>query len=131
ETKCDNWYLNPLTFYYPVSRNIKNGIHQLDPARQVIIDRVLKHVKSNGCIGSSALESALAITTLIHLNYNGDELHNAASYLINDQEDTGEWPRWIYYYGDRNKTAGFGSEELTTGFCIEALAKYKEFINKR
>jgi len=128
ESECDNWYLNPLTFYYPLARNIKNGIDSLNSAKPIIINRILKYVKPDGRVGDSALETALAITTFINLNYNGEQLHLAAFYLIDSQKETGEWPRWIYYYGDRNKTAGFGSEELTTGFCIEALAKYREFV---
>lgn len=128
EEDCDNSYPNPLSLYYPFSLNIKNGIQELSSASQIIIDRILKYVKRNGSIGESALDTALAISSLINLDFKGNELHNAVTYLISTQKITGEWPRRIYFYSGRSKTVGWGSEELTTGFCIEALAKYQSSI---
>ena len=40
-------------------------------------------------------------------------------------EAPGHWPRWLLYYGGPKLLLGWGSEEMTTGFCLEALARYQ------
>jgi hypothetical protein len=37
----------------------------------------------------------------------------------------GEWARAVLYYGGPKRYYGWGSEELTTGFCLEALLRYR------
>jgi hypothetical protein len=64
----------------------------------------------------------------LNFNYKCDELKNAVNFLIQNQSENGCWPRWIAYWGGPKKLQGWGSEELTTGFCLEAIARYKDFI---
>lgn len=35
------------------------------------------------------------------------------------------WPRASLYYSGPKKRYAWGSEELTTGFCLEALLRYR------
>jgi len=37
----------------------------------------------------------------------------------------GSWPRATLYYSGPKKLYGCGSEELVTGFCLEALLHYR------
>ncbi len=37
----------------------------------------------------------------------------------------GSWPRAALYYSGPKKLYGWGSEELITGFCLEALLRYQ------
>lgn len=124
EDDCDKWYRNPLVFYYFYSRNVKKGIKQLASVSPVIIKRISEQQKGDGSIGSSSLETALAISTLINLGVKESMVSNAIGYLLNAQEGTGEWARHLLYYSGPKKEVGWGSEELTTGFCIEALHSY-------
>jgi len=124
EDNCDKWYRNPLVFYYFYSRNLKKGIKDLESVSSLIIDRISEQQKKNGCIGNSPLETALSISSLINLNAKGSLVSKAISYLLSEQQINGEWARHLLYYSGPNKVVGWGSEELTTGFCIEALNSY-------
>lgn len=124
ENDCDKWYRNPFTIYYFISRNYYTGITKLEPARQPIIDRILLQAKPDGCIGETVADTALAICSLINLNYHGYELQEAISFLISKQMPEGYWQRWRVYYGGPKLAGGYGSEELTTAFCLEALYRY-------
>lgn len=125
EDDCDKWYRNPFTIYYFFSRNLHSGITELEPIRVPIIQRILATVKENGAIGESVLDTALGIISLIKLGHQSVVLENAINYLISEQGEYGEWARWALYYGGQKKLQCYGSEEITTGFCLEAMALYQ------
>jgi hypothetical protein len=126
EDDCDKWYRNVFTVYYFISRNYYIGI--LNDEKQTIIDRVIKQLKPDGCIGESALDTALAVCTLLNLNYNEPQLIPAIQFLIDQQFENGSWEKMAYYYGGPKKMVNWGSEELTTGICLEALVRYKKLL---
>lgn len=128
EDDCDKWYRNPFTIYYFFSRNLHAGIVELEPIRNPIIKRILNTVKDDGAIGESVLDTALGIISLIKLDYRAGILKDAVNYLLAKQGEYGEWTRWALYYGGQKKLQCYGSEEITTGFCLEALALYQTFI---
>lgn len=130
EADCDLWYRNPFTIYYFFSRNFKTGISALEPAKQPIIDRILATIQENGAMGDSILDTALGIIALINFNYRSPVLTKAINYLLNNQQSHGNWIRWAVYYGGPKKLSCFGSEELTTGFCLEALTLYAIATNE-
>jgi hypothetical protein len=129
EAECDKWYRNPFTIYYFFSRNLHSGIKALEPIRIPIIQRILFTVRADGAIGESILDTALGIIALIKLEHRSAVLSDAIKYLISEQAEYGEWARWALYYGGPKKLQCYGSEEITTGFCLEALALYQN-INK-
>jgi hypothetical protein len=43
--------------------------------------------------------------------------------LVGSQREDGSWPARVFYYSGFGKDLSFGSAELTTGFCVEALAR--------
>ncbi len=125
EDDCDLWYRDPFIVYYFFSRNFYAGIKELSPIVEPIIQRILAKVKPNGMLGETVLDTAWGICALTNLGYQGTVIDNAVSFLISQQTKTGSWDRWIAFYGGPKKLQGFGCEELTTAFCIEALAKYQ------
>lgn len=124
EEDSDKWYKNPIVFYYFVSRNYPT-IKALAPAKELVVARLLKKVNTEGGFGKSDLENAMAIVTLLNFEYKGPEVDRAVSVLLNAQSEAGYWRRSILFYTGPSKWAGWGSEETTTGFCLEALAMYK------
>jgi hypothetical protein len=126
EADCDKWYRNPFTIYYFFSRILYAGIKQLEPIRKPIIERILSKVNADGSIGPSALDTALAVVSLIKLECKSPEVDNAVTFLLGNQAEYGNWLRWAIYYGGPKKLQCYGSEEITTGFCIEALALYRK-----
>jgi hypothetical protein len=118
------WYHNPLCTYYFISRNYPSMPEALETIRQPLIDRIMDQYRLHGHFGESSLETALAITSLIHLGYTGGEVASGVDYLIHSQHTTGEWSRRGFYHSGPDKRFCFGSEELTSAFCVEALAAY-------
>ncbi|MGB8192138.1 MAG: hypothetical protein WCF67_09480 [Chitinophagaceae bacterium] len=127
EADCDTWYRNPFTVYYFFSRCYYSGINKLEPVRQPVIDRILSQANAEGRIGVSVLDTALAACALLNLHYNGPALANAINYLVNTQRETGEWARRLLYYGGPKKLSGYGSEEIVTAICLEAIARFLSF----
>ena len=130
EATCDKWYRNVFTVYYFISRTYHSGISGLKPAADAITERVLKQLKPNGSIGESVLDTALAVCTLLNFNYNKPELIPVIEFLLNSQADNGSWAKRGYYYDGPKKIVSWGSEGLTTGICLEALARYKKLLQK-
>lgn len=123
EGDCDKWYRNPFVVYYSISRNYKQNA-VLEPAKQLIIDRIYLQF-NDGRFGNSSLDTALAISALLNFNHLDNKLDSAVQHLISIQQAAGNWERNIFFYSGPSKAIGWGSEELTTAFCIEALHKRK------
>lgn len=129
EKTCDRWYPNPLTFYYIIARNYFSGIQKFEEVRQTVIDKIVGQSQPDGRIGKTELDTALAVCSLLYWRSGSLELDKAVQFLIDAQGENGNWKRSFYYYGPRHEV-GWGSEEFTTGFCLEALAEYKKCGNR-
>ena len=126
EDCCDKWHLNRFTFYYVVSRNFHAGVSAFEPVREEVVARIVGAAKPDGSIGGNALETALAICALLYWRSTPPELDRAVESLLRGQGAAGDWPRVAAYFGGPKKFYGWGSEELTTGFCLEALLRYRQ-----
>lgn len=126
EGDCDVWYRDTHMVYYFLSRNYFRGITQLEPARQPVIDRILAAAKPDGRLGDTVVDTALAVCSLLNWRVAPPELGPAVAFLLRTQGAPGEWPRWLVYYGGPKRLLGWGSEEITTAFCLEALARYQQ-----
>lgn len=124
EADCDLWYRDSFFVYYFFSRNYYSGIERLKPIVQPVIDRILAQEKPGGGLGECILDTAWAICTLLNFGHSCPQLDRAVHYLLEKQLPSGSWPRWLAYYGGPKKVLGWGSEELTTAFCIEAICRY-------
>jgi hypothetical protein len=121
EAHCDKWYENPFAVWYFFSRALRRGA----PEAGELIVRKIAATKP-----ASALEHALAICALRDWDRAAD-----AAPLLELQLESGAWPAAPLYHGGRARrgdgtfapphpdTPHWGSEELTTAFCIEALAR--------
>lgn len=125
EDRCDKWHLNRFTFYYVVARNFDAGVSAFESVREEIISRIVEASKPDGLIGSNVLDTALAVCALLYCKSLAPQLERAVQFLLTQQGPAGDWPRAVLYYGGPKKYYGWGSEELTTGFCLEALLRYR------
>ncbi len=128
EEESDKWYKNPIVVYYFVSRNYQK-IKELEPVKRPIIERLLAKVNEHGGFGKSDMENALAINTLLNFLYQGKEIKTAITVLLNAQNKSGYWKRALFFYAGHSRVVGWGSEETTTAFCLEALAMYRDQHN--
>jgi hypothetical protein len=121
ETACDKWYERPFAVWYFFSRALRTIAPE---AGALITTRIAAAMPAN------ALEAALAACALLDWNVVPD-----LTALLDAQLPSGGWPRAGLYHGGRARlsattfapphpdTPWWGSEALTTAFCIEALAR--------
>lgn len=121
EAHCDKWYENSFAIWYFFSR----ALQRRAPEAGELIVKKIAAMKPVG-----ALDRALAVCALRDWNQPAD-----VAPLLAQQLASGAWPAAPLYHGGRARrrdgsfvpphpdTPHWGSEELTTAFCIEALAR--------
>lgn len=129
EKHCDKWYENPFVVWYAFSRALHGAIPE---AGDIIAQRVGTAKPTN------MLETAMAALALLYFGMlpNNDVL----AALLKGQTASGAWPRAALYHGGRTRlqdgtfeapshgTPYWGSEALTTAFCIEALSHWRALL---
>lgn len=123
EGEADKWYDNPIVVRYFLSRALV-GI--APEAEDIIVER------SEAAVPANALEAALLACTLADWGRSRDRF---IEHLLDAQLPSGAWPAAALYHGGRRRlprggfaaphpdTPRWGSEALTTSFCIEALCR--------
>ncbi len=126
------YYLDHLALYYMMSRAYFNGVSSLREARDAVVNKTISRQQKDGSFGND-LNTALAVCALFNFEYNNRAvLDSAIDYILNHQRKDGAWSRVAFYTGPEAPlphSFWFGSEELTTGFCIEALARYQHYCS--
>lgn len=125
EGSCSPYYPDRLALYYMLSRAYFNGASCLHTSRDSIVERVISIQKDDGSFGNE-LSTALAACTLLNFNDHGSSVLEAIEYILSTQAKDGSWSRAVFYL---NPVSYYGSEELTTALCIEALARYQLLMN--
>jgi hypothetical protein len=130
------YYPSKLAFYYMVSRAFKHGIASLGENKDKIVQLILDCQKKSGIFGNS-LELALSLNALFNFNYYGKEIDSGINYLLERQSVNGSWKKAVFFLGPPfwflatpPRYRYYGSEELTTAFCIEALKNYLNTYGK-
>jgi hypothetical protein len=112
------YYLNDMTLYYAVSRAYAHGASSLAGAKKPIMEKIVLRSKGDGSFGDE-LATACAVCSLINFGYKDFiRLRHAARYLEEQQSANGSWRRVAMYCQPGRY---YGSEELTTSLCLEAL----------
>jgi hypothetical protein len=118
ESDSYHHYLDDMTLYYAASRAYAHGTSSLGEAKEALIERVLQFSEDDGSFGN-VLTTACAMCSLANVGYDGvTRLRTAARYLEKQQEADGSWRRVPMYH---QPGVYYGSEELTTALCLEAL----------
>lgn len=125
EADADKWYENPFMLWYLFARAL---VPLSAEAPAAILARLDAHVPE------TSLDHALAIAT--RLACGAPVPPQAIAALLAAQAADGSWPRAAVYFGGRARRADgslapahpdtphWGSEEVTTGFAVEALARW-------
>jgi hypothetical protein len=111
------YYPNSLALYYAVARAFRLGVTRFTEARQVCIDASRRQIEAH----ASPLTIALGVAVLLSFDPTSTAVPLGVNQLLASQRDDGSWPRETFY---RGYAEFWGSEELTTGFCLEALARF-------
>jgi hypothetical protein len=125
------YYLTPASLYYMVARAYGNGAKRLEACSQIIANKIIEYRLRNGAFGNET-ETALDVCSLFYLEKADlSIMRPAVVYLISCQHENGSWQRQRFYAGPpppTPHTVWFGSEALTTAFCLEALARVAEAL---
>ena len=121
EDGCSDYYPHRLSLYYMLSRAYSEGVLSLEGVRVPVIDRVLRMQNREGAFGNELL-TALALCTLLNFHSPTPAMDEAVNHVLRTQRADGSWPRSPMFLGP---APYYGSEDLTTAFCVEALAKYR------
>ncbi|MEH2003237.1 MAG: tetratricopeptide repeat protein [Nostoc sp.] len=118
-----SFYDHKLSLYYMLSRAYFNGVTSLGVVKIPIVTKILNLQQTDGSFGDELL-TALATCALLNFNHVVPSLEKAIAFLFDTQQVDGSWQR-IPMYGGQLDQRLFGSAALTTGFCVEALARYR------
>ncbi|MBW4622955.1 MAG: hypothetical protein KME17_26805 [Cyanosarcina radialis HA8281-LM2] len=135
EKGSDRWYAETALYYF-ISRAYFQGASSLKKSQNVIVEKTLALQLADGYFGND-LNTALAVCTLLNYQYSDRiVLERAIHSILERQGENGAWsriPLWsatpeVVWGGEASDwPVGFwGSEELTTAFSIEALARYQQ-----
>ena len=117
----DRYYQSDLALFYALTRAAERGCASVCPLMPLISDRV----SGIDWRGLSPLYLALCIRIQSSLSPDTANLDEKVSALLSAQLEDGGWPACAFYYDGYGRDLCWGSRELATGFCIEALERYR------
>lgn len=121
EAGSDRYYQSPYPLYYAMARCSRHGCDAFEPLRERIVGRILAALQGPA-VPLAALELALMAIVLQHWGTGGGEARQALERILAAQQDDGSWPAWGFFFSAGSRELAWGSEALTTAFCLEALA---------
>ncbi|MEH1910887.1 MAG: hypothetical protein V7L05_15170 [Nostoc sp.] len=116
------YFPNIFVFYYLLSRAYFNGVRSLNQAKNIIVDKIMSDQIKNYL--QVPLSNALAICTLFNFGYFTYQVNDWINRIIYKQKLNGSWSRYSFFIDAKDH---YGSEELTTAICLEALTRYKQY----
>jgi hypothetical protein len=126
EDKNIVFYAHKLSLYYMLSRAVFSGVSSLAGIKRPLLERVGALQRPDGSFGDELL-TGMGICSLLNLGAVQPELEGAVDFLLKTQRQDGSWRR-IPAYGGPPVPTTFGSADLTTGICLEALARYESCV---
>lgn len=121
------WYPSPFAFAYFLTRaRADGGASCAAPAIPTIRAWILARQQPDGGWGDD-LETALGALALLNAGFRGAALERGVRAILARQRADGTWaiaPHYTTVKPASEPAVYFGSALLTTGFCLEALAKY-------
>ena len=125
EDSSDKWYPDRNTFYYAASRCYERGMKKLFELTPMMLSCFSAQSMPDGRIGENEMLTALAAGAILNFEIQSELLEPAVEYLLATQQDDGGWPsRAFYTNGSRPAQTTWGSRELTTAFCLEAIERF-------
>jgi hypothetical protein len=126
EAVCDKWYRDRYSFYYALSRSHHRGVSSFSETIGTILSRLEAACCADGKIGDHVLHTALAVNSMMNLGVCPSYFDAAVDYIAQSQGEDGSWESQPLYYGGPQLSTSWGSPELTTGLCLEALARVRD-----
>ena len=120
------YYVDDSALHYAISRALWHRVRALCDLRAALIEKALGRQRLDGSFGDE-LCTAWTLSTLINAGSEDREAVSAAvGSLLARQQADGGWRSVAAFAGPEPpgpRTLRWGSEELTTAACVEALAR--------
>ncbi len=116
---ASDFYADIASFYYALAKVAqKSGpemVEKLSGVRPELEDRI------KAISNESSLNASMIISAALILAPDLEGIPAAIDHLSAAQREDGSWPRSVFYRGPKEF---WGSEELTTALCLEALCRF-------
>lgn len=109
------YYEDPLDLQYAAARAFRHSSPRLSVLREHIVSRIAE--RARGGEGLNPLQAAMATSALLTFEPASVLVGELLERIRGSQRDDGGWDAFPFYNV-------WGSEELTTSFCLEALARF-------
>ncbi|MGE5489770.1 MAG: prenyltransferase/squalene oxidase repeat-containing protein [Actinomycetota bacterium] len=116
------YYKDSFALYYMVSRAYRHSAPSLIQTRDHILARIACLAGKGWEPVRPALTLGLAACTLLNFDPESPLVAPAIDAILKLQNPDGSWPISAFYSGPSEY---WGSAELSTAFCLEALARYR------
>lgn len=126
---CSTFYPSPYALSYAVGRAYRMGASCLAPAIPDAVSFLERTANTDGTWQRwpEPLQTALAVNALLDLRPDHPLIAPGIRRLLETQMPTGAWPTGPYYATTPVYAfTTFGSETISTGMALEALAKYAD-----
>jgi len=124
EETSDRFYQSKIALYYAVMRCTSAGVKSMAELRPLVLKNLRPLRAADGSYGGNCQDTALAANVLCFWEPDAPETFETLQHLLLTQREDGSWPAHAFYYGGWKRVRAWGSPELTTGFCLEALGRY-------
>ena len=121
-TVADKWY-DGIPCFYLLSRAHFVDSSVLRTVKNQIIRALEKRLTDIGA-DITPLEAALSVCTFLNFGYDAPVTGRLIQLLVETQQSEGEWPAGPFHYGGPSHIRSYGSAELTTAICLEALSRF-------
>ncbi len=108
------FYEDSLALDHSVARAFRHSVPSFEALRRPVVERIERRVAQRGAL--TALHAAMALSALLTFDPHAALADGLLEQVLASQRPDGGWAASAFYNV-------WGSEELTTAFCLEALAR--------
>ncbi len=116
------YYVDVVSLYYMIARACDCGVARFRDLGRPITERIEERLADSEA-DQSSLTLAMAACAMLTFSPDSPMLAEVIDRLVALQSNDGAWERSAFYSGPP-VSPRWGSEELTTGFAVEALGRF-------
>lgn len=121
EARSDRWYQSAAATWYALLLCSEFDVSCFDDLRPLVCTRLEALREPGQCERLTLLESAMCATVASAWAPASPVIPHLLERVLAEQRTDGSWPACPVYYGGYRRARAWGSRELSTALCVEAL----------